>query len=165
MRACEPESTSARWMGAGAAAGGARAPRGPRAARGAASSMMVFHWPQPGQRPSQPGDSIPALPTDEGAACAAPRQLTSLSGRSSPTAGLLGLVGHEDVGRRLEDLADDQVVALAVQDHRAAPRELARQDLLGQQVFDVALDGPAQRPRAHGWGRSPPRPAAPWPRR
>ncbi len=57
MRECESEGTSERWTGTGTGTDeGARL--GPLLA-GAASSMIVFHWPQPGQRPSQPGALYP----------------------------------------------------------------------------------------------------------
>ena len=57
MRVWAPGSTSARRMGAGA---GVAPPafRGKAETCGAASSM-VFQLPQPGHRPSQPGDTYP----------------------------------------------------------------------------------------------------------
>src|SRR4051812_3508371 len=52
--------------------------------------------------------------------------------------------------RRLETLdgAEDDLVALGVDDDRLARVELLPQDLLRQRVLDVTLDGAAQRPGA-----------------
>ena len=121
--------------------------------------------PRPRARQAGPG-AMPQLATGEfaGAAGASTvrskgrkmRHRTTSGGRSASESALGTGPGELDRrGLDALDGAEDDLVALGVDDDRLAGVEFLPQDLLGQRVLDEALDRTAQRPGTERRRRSP----------